>query len=127
MRRIDLADAAFRAAPDALSRLGTKPPSPLPRHALSCRSPWETGETVLGWLSSHWKTIAIIATSTIAFVAVTALTGGLGAAPMAALLMGGFASGAAGYATGQLLDGKPINPRDLVIQGALAGAVTVAT
>ncbi len=82
---------------------------------------------MFGWLSKHATTIAVLAASTVAFVAVTALTGGVGAAPQVALLAGGVASGATGYATGQLLRHEPISLASLAIQGVLAGVVTVAT
>lgn len=82
---------------------------------------------MFGWLASHGTTIAVLAASTVAFVGVTALTGGLGAAPMLALMAGGVASGVTGYATGQLLTRQALSVKDMLIQGVLAGVVTLAT
>lgn len=81
----------------------------------------------MGWLSRNWKTLVVLGVSTVVFVAVTLATGGLGAPAMLALAAGGFSSGVAGYATGQLLNGKPIQAGEAVKAGAIAGVVTVAT
>ncbi len=82
---------------------------------------------MFGWIKKNWKTIATVAVATVAFVAVTALTGGLGAAPMLALLAGGVASGVAGSVTADLLEGRPVNVQGALVNGAVAGVVTVAT
>jgi hypothetical protein len=82
---------------------------------------------MLGWVSRNWKTIAVAAVATVAFAAVTVATGGLGAPAMLALAAGGFASGAAGYATKQALDGNPVNASDALVAGATSMVITVGT
>src|SRR5262249_34054442 len=83
--------------------------------------------SAMHFVADHWKTIAVVAASTLAFVAVTALTGGLGAPFMAAMLAGGFASGVTGYAVSNWLDHKPIPLTGALTAGAVSAVVTVAT
>ncbi len=84
-------------------------------------------EDVSGWVGDHWREIATVVVATVVFAAVTAATGGLGAPALLAVAAGGFASGGAGYVTGQLLNGQPISPRDLLIQATIGGVVSTAT
>ncbi len=79
------------------------------------------------FLASHWQKIAVAAVSTAVFVGVTALTGGLGAPVMLALLAGGVSSGVAGYALGNYLDHVPITLKGALLAGAVSGVLTVAT
>jgi hypothetical protein len=79
------------------------------------------------WTANHWKTIATIAVSTVAFVVVTVATGGLDLPAAACLLAGGFASGVAGYATGNLLDGQKLSLGAALLSGGISALVTVAT
>ena len=83
------------------------------------------------WIADKWakhgNTILTVAAATVAFVAVTAVTGGLGAPAAAALILGGAASGATGYVVGQKLAGRPIEAKQVVIQATIGAAVTVAT
>lgn len=73
------------------------------------------------------KTVAVVVVSTVAFVAVTALTGGLGAPALLALGAGGFASGAAGYATSELLEGRRPKLKAAIKAGVDGAVVTVLT
>lgn len=82
---------------------------------------------MFGWIKEHWKTIAVVAASTVVFVGVTVLTGGLGAPALVALAAGGFASGVTGSALSSYLDHKPISVKDALVQGAVASVLTVAT
>lgn len=82
---------------------------------------------MLPWLSRNWKSIAAAAVATVVFAAVTVATGGLGAPVLIALAAGGFASGVAGYATKQALDGNPIDPSTALVAGATSSFITVAT
>lgn len=77
------------------------------------------------FVASNWTTIATTALSTVVFVGVMGLTGGL-ALPLA-LVLAGAASGATGYLAGQLLTGQPIRPRDLLVQTGLAVVTTLLT
>lgn len=81
----------------------------------------------MSWLASHWKQIAVIAASTVVFVAVTAATGGLGAPALVALASGGFASGAAGYSLDRILNGQKPTLGGALKAGAISTVVTVAT
>lgn len=82
---------------------------------------------MFGWVARNWKTIASVAVSTAVFAAVTVATGGLGAPVLVALAAGGFASGVAGYATTQALEGRPIDPSSALVAGATASLISVGT
>lgn len=82
---------------------------------------------MLGWLRRNWKTVASVAVSTAVFAAVTVATGGLGAPLLVALAAGGFASGVAGYATTQVLEGRPVDPSSALVAGGVASLVSVGT
>lgn len=93
---------------------------------------------MLGWLKNHWKVFAVGAIATVAFVAVTAATGGL-AAPLLATLgasalatplslaAGGFASGVVGYVANRWLSHEKATVGDALKQGAISTVVTLAT
>lgn len=96
----------------------------------------------MGWFRRNWKTLAAVAVSVVVFAAVVAaapliiaalpvLAAAAAAAPLVAtvttLAVAGFASGAAGYVTQQLLDRKPITAKGVLVAGAVSGVVTVAT
>lgn len=82
---------------------------------------------MLGWVSRNWKTIASVAVSTAVFAAVTVATGGLGAPLLVALAAGGFASGVAGYATTQGLNGRPVDLSSALVAGSAASLISVGT
>lgn len=82
---------------------------------------------MFSWLKSHWKGVATLLVAAVVFTAVTVLTGGLGAPLLVSLAAGGFASGAAGYVTGELLNGRKPTVKDALFQGALASVITVGT
>jgi hypothetical protein len=84
-------------------------------------------DSVGHFFKDHWKTIAVVAASAVVFVAVTALTGGLGAPALLALAAGGFSSGVTGYALGNWLDHKPITLQGALTAGVVSTVVTVAT
>lgn len=81
------------------------------------------------WAGDNWKTIAALAASTLVFAAIVGLAVLLPfAVPvLLTLLVAGFASGAAFYAVDQWLNGRPIDPKQVLIQGAISAALTVAT
>jgi hypothetical protein len=87
----------------------------------------DAASAVVDWTEDHAKTIAVIAASTVVFVGVTALTGGLGAPALLALASGGFASGATGYALSNVLDHKPVTFTGLLTAGAVSTIATIAT
>ena len=82
---------------------------------------------MFGWLKSHWKAVASVAVAAVVFTVVTVATGGLGAPLLVSLAAGGFASGVAGYVTGELLEGRKPTVKQALIQGGVAAAITVAT
>lgn len=82
---------------------------------------------MFGWLQDNWKGIAVLAVAAVVFTVVTVATGGLGAPVMLSLAAGGFASGVAGYATGELLDGRTPTLQDALVQGTVSAALTVTT
>ncbi|MEZ0230685.1 MAG: AvrPphF family type III effector [Planctomycetota bacterium] len=79
------------------------------------------------WTQDHWKDIAIAVAATVVFVGVTALTGGLGAAPLLAFAAGGFASGVAGYGLSSWLYDTPFSVQDALLAGATGAVVSAAT
>src|SRR4051812_22081988 len=85
------------------------------------------GTRMRSWLEGHFQGVAALAVATAVFAIVTIATGGLGAPLLVALAAGGFASGVAGYATGELLSGRTPRLKDAALQGVLAAALTVAT
>jgi hypothetical protein len=87
----------------------------------------DAGSAAFHWTEDHWKTIAVVAASTVVFVGVTALTGGLGAPALVALGSGGFASGVTGYALSNLLDHRPLTLTGALSAGLVSTVVTIAT
>ncbi|HZU95220.1 MAG TPA: hypothetical protein VFF73_00825, partial [Planctomycetota bacterium] len=85
--------------------------------------------SLTSFVSSNWKTIAVVAAGTVIFGAALVLTGGTAAllAPtLGQLLVAGVASGMGSQLVSDLLNGQTPG-WDIVKAGAVSGVITVAT